>query len=137
MLEFEVALMITMFIKLALCVCNFNVISNGATVQAHSPFDSVLKPMISDWKIRSANTEVQNDFNLIQMIDDGVFFNTCSGNFYKTHGKVSVVELRFWIVYCHAKFVLSNKWLLQVRCASLYLFVPSIARSTCSFFKRL
>ena len=29
-------------------------------VQALSTFDSALKPMISDWKTRSANTEVQN-----------------------------------------------------------------------------
>ena len=126
MLEFEAVLMITMFIKLSLCVCNFNVTPNGTMPQARSTFDSVLKPMISNRKLRSANTEVWNGFNLIQMIDDslifrntqpGKFFNTYSENFYKIHGKVFVVELRFWIVYCHATLVLSNKWLLQMRTA--------------------
>ena len=70
MLEFEPVLMITMFIKLALYVCNFNVIFNGTMVQARYTFYSVLKPMIFDRKIRSANTEVQNSFYLIQMTDD-------------------------------------------------------------------
>ena len=70
MFEVEVVLIITIFIKLAQCVCNFNVISNGAMAQAQSPFDSVLNPMISDRKIRTDNAAVQNCFNLIQMIDD-------------------------------------------------------------------
>ena len=107
MFEVEVVFMVTLFIKVALCACNFNVISNGTMVQAPSTFDSALKPMIPDRKIRSANTEVR--FNLIQIFifrntQPGAFFNTRSKNFYKIHCKASAVELRFWIVYCHAKF---------------------------------
>ena len=52
----------------------------------------------------------------------GVFFKTSSENFYKTHCKVSVAELRFWIVYYHAKVVLSNKWLLKWG-VLLYIFL--------------
>ena len=48
MFEVEVVLMITMFIKLALCACNFNAIFNGTMVQAQSPFDGVIKSIISD-----------------------------------------------------------------------------------------
>ena len=70
MFEVEVVLIITIFIKLAQCVCNFNAISNGTMAQVQSPFDSVLNTMISDRKIRTDNTEVQNGFNLIQMIYD-------------------------------------------------------------------
>ena len=62
------------------------------------------------------------------------YSQTCSEKFYKAHCKPYVVELRFWIVYSQAKFALSNKLLLQVRSASLYLSVPSIARYTSSFF---
>ena len=70
MFEAEVILMVTMFMKVVLYACNFNVISNGTMVQTPSTFDSVLKPMISDSKIRSANTEVRNCFNIIQMVVD-------------------------------------------------------------------
>ena len=63
MVEVEFVLMITMLIKLALCVCNFNVISNETMIQAQSGFDSALKSMISDWKTRYANTEIRKSFN--------------------------------------------------------------------------
>ena len=56
-------------------------------VQAPPTFDSVPKPMIPDWKIRSANTEVWNGFNLIQMADD----------FYiQKHSTRCVCQYMFW-----------------------------------------
>ena len=36
---------------------------------------------------------------IFRNIESGVFFNTCSENFYKIHCKISVIELRFWIVW--------------------------------------
>ena len=70
MFEVENVLIITIFIKLAQCAWNFNVISNGTMAQAQAPFDSVLNPMISDQKKGTDNAEVQNGLNLIQMTDD-------------------------------------------------------------------
>ena len=106
-------------------------------VQTQSKFDSMLKPMISDWKIRSANTEVQNGFNLIQMTDDfytekhstrcvlqNIFWRKKS----KKHQKC-FIKLRFWIVYYHAKVVLSNKWLLKWG-VLLYIFLYPQSQDT-------
>ena len=48
MFEVDAVLIVTMFVKLAVCACNFNDISNGRMIQAQFMFESVLKPMISD-----------------------------------------------------------------------------------------
>ena len=89
-------LMVTMFFKLALCACNYNVISNEALLQAPSAFGIVLKPMINDFYIQKHSTQPD------------VFFNTCSEHFCKTHSKASAIKLRFCIVSYHVKFVLSS-----------------------------
>ena len=143
MFEVEVVLMITIFIKLALCACHFNVIPYGTIVQAQSPFDSVLKALTSDWKIRSFNTELRNGFNLIPMTDDFYIQKHSTRcvlqymfwEFSKIHCKVSAAELRFWIVYYHAKFFVwyefiyifwSWKWARSVGYIFLKLFLEDI-----------
>ena len=63
----------------------------------------------------------------------GVFFKT-SENFYKIHFRISVAELRFWIVYYHAKVVLSNKRLLTWG-VLLYIFLYRRSQDTPVYFK--
>ena len=114
-------LMVTMFVKLALCPCNFNVTSNIIMVQVPSIFDTVLKPIDIRLKLKIILTLSKwLMISLFRNTQPDVFFNKCSENFHQVYCKASAVELRFWIVYYHATFLLRNKWFFRILSKQIY-----------------